>query len=86
MLSNVLGSVSASIVARACTHPLDKIKARLQASNSTYKGPMDTPIKTVATEGMAGLYRGFGAVILGGTPGTMLYLCSYEAWKRNLWK
>jgi hypothetical protein len=83
MLSNVLGSAAASIVARACTHPLDTIKARLQASN-TCKGPMDAFVKTVKSEGISGLFRGFGAVIMGGTPGTMLYLCSYEVWKANL--
>ena len=30
---------------------------------------------------MAGLYRGFGAVVVGGTPGTVIYLCSYEWFK-----
>ena len=34
--------------------------------------------------GIASLYRGFGTVLIGGTPGTMLYLCSYEIIKQNL--
>ena len=39
---------------------------------------------TVRSEGVRGLYRGFGAVILGGTPGTILYLTSYEKIKTEL--
>ena len=30
------------------------------------------------------LYRGLGVVIVGGTPGTMLYLCSYDIMKEQL--
>jgi hypothetical protein len=30
------------------------------------------------------LYRGFGAVVVGGTPGTVLYLCSYDIAKHRL--
>jgi hypothetical protein len=41
-------------------------------------------VQTFRTEGISGLYRGFGAVIVGGTPGTVLYLCSYEAAKIKL--
>jgi hypothetical protein len=38
-------------------------------------------VRTAKTEGISGLYRGFGAVIVGGTPGTVLYLCTYEICK-----
>lgn len=31
-----------------------------------------------------GLYRGYSAVVVGGTPGTMIYLCSYELVKKQL--
>jgi len=76
MLPSVLGSAAAGIVSRACTHPLDTAKARLQApvtaGEPIYKGPMDTLWRTFRAEGPQGLYRGFGAVIVGGTPGTML--------------
>lgn len=85
MLPSVLGSAAAGVVSRACTHPLDTAKARLQApvvsGEPIYKGPVDTLWRTFRTEGIRGLYRGFPAVIVGGTPGTMLYLCSYELLK-----
>jgi hypothetical protein len=81
--SVLAGSAAASLVARAFTHPLDTVKARLQA-NQTYKGPVDTFFNTFQKEGLRGLYRGFGAIFIGGTPGTMIYLSSYEVFKKKL--
>ncbi len=34
--------------------------------------------QTVAQEGIAGLYRGFPTVIIGGAPATCVYLTTYE--------
>jgi hypothetical protein len=85
IVSNALGSAAAGIVGRCLTHPLDTAKARLQAvGEHGYKGPFDVLKRTAQTEGIAGLYRGFGAVIVGGTPGTILYLCSYDIFKTRL--
>jgi hypothetical protein len=100
MIPNALGSATAGIVSRLFTHPLDTAKARLQAvyndapsttsktgytkTRNPYRGPLDVLVQTARTEGLAGLYRGFGAVIVGGTPGTVLYLCSYELAKDRL--
>jgi hypothetical protein len=57
---------------------------RAATSTNPYKGPLDVLVQTFRTEGISGLYRGFGAVIVGGTPGTVLYLCSYEMAKDKL--
>lgn len=85
MTANFLGSSAAGIIARIFTHPLDTAKARLQAIGTHgYRGPVDVLLRTAKTEGWKGLYRGFGAVIVGGTPGTVLYLCSYEIAKEKL--
>lgn len=98
LIENGLASAFAGIISRIFTHPLDTAKARLQAvytssrSSSTkrhlqnpYKGPIDVLVQTAQTEGIIkGLYRGFGAVIVGGTPGTMAYLLSYEKAKDSL--
>jgi hypothetical protein len=91
LIPTVVGSASASIIGRVFTHPLDTAKARLQAvytesasPNRYYRGTLDVLRKTFRSEGISGLYRGFGAVIVGGTPGTVLYLCSYEVTKDHL--
>mmetsp|Transcript_33868 Transcript_33868/g.36550 ORF Transcript_33868/g.36550 Transcript_33868/m.36550 type:complete len:327 (-) Transcript_33868:98-1078(-) len=85
IISNVLGSASAGIIARTVTHPLDTAKARLQSlSGTSYHGPFDVLRSTFRNEGIIGLYRGFGTVIIGGTPGTIIYLCSYDIFKDRL--
>ena len=49
------------------THPLDTVKARLQAhSSAAYRGPIDALMQTYRREGIRSLYGGFGAVIVGG--------------------
>eukprot|EP00934_Nitzschia_sp_Nitz4_P004058 Nitzschia sp. Nitz4//scaffold13_size275219//56687//57844//NITZ4_000851-RA/size275219-exonerate_protein2genome-gene-0.43-mRNA-1//-1//CDS//3329535945//4048//frame0 len=82
--SNALGSAGAGILSRLLTHPLDTAKARLQAVGITYNGPVDVLRRTIATEGIRGLYRGFSTVIVGGTPGTIIYLCSYDIFKERI--
>ena len=91
VLVNALASSVAGIVSRTVTHPLDTAKARLQApaapSSSALpllRGPLHALQQTFLREGIRGLYRGYGTVIVGGTPGTMLYLCSYDLCKQQL--
>jgi Mitochondrial carrier protein len=38
----------------------------------------------LTNSGITSLYRGLGVVIIGGTPGTMLYLCTYDIMKQQL--
>jgi Mitochondrial carrier protein len=86
LLANALGSACAGIVSRVFTHPIDTAKSRLQARNSSvaYTGTADVLTKTFRSEGIAGLYRGFGAILVGGTPGTITYLCTYDIAKNQL--
>jgi hypothetical protein len=85
VVSNVLGSAAAGIVGRIVTHPLDTAKARLQSlSGASYRGPADALVKTFRSEGIRGLYRGFPTVIVGGTPGTIIYLCGYDIFKDRI--
>lgn len=82
IVSNVLGSASAGIIARILTHPLDTCKARLQSFNGrSYRGFSDALLSTFKERS---LYRGFSATIIGGTPGTIIYLCSYDIFKQKL--
>ena len=83
MLYDVLSSATAGIISRILTHPLDTAKARLQANN-TYRGPIDALFRTYKHEGIRALYRGLNAVIVGGTPGTILYLTGYAYWRDTI--
>jgi hypothetical protein len=88
VIPNILASAAAGILSRCLTHPLDTAKSRLQAigHQHVYTGPFDVLRKTYRAEGVQGLYRGFGAVIVGGTPGTIIYLCSYDIFKDKISK
>lgn len=83
----LLGSATSGLMARIPCHPLDTVKARLQAdlrlvtSSSSTKpitGLISTMRSIAQTEGIRGLYRGCGVTFLGSGPGTMLYFTSYE--------
>jgi len=84
MLYDVLSSATAGIISRILTHPLDTTKARLQANNTYYRGPIDALLRTYKHEGIRALYRGLNAVIVGGTPGTILYLTGYAYWRDTI--
>ncbi|GKY92413.1 hypothetical protein MPSEU_000211900 [Mayamaea pseudoterrestris] len=92
LLSNGLGSAAAGIIGRCLTHPLDTGKAKLQASSSPkvggtpsqYTGTFQVLRTTFLQEGIRGWYRGFGVVVTLGTPGTVLYLSTYEIAKERL--
>ncbi|KAL3809982.1 hypothetical protein ACHAXA_007758 [Cyclostephanos tholiformis] len=92
LLHDVMGSATAGIISRIVTHPLDTAKARIQAPvtsiggrpNETFRGPLDALVRTYRHEGPRALYGGFGAVIVGGTPGTVLYLTGYAFFRDSL--
>ena len=76
------------LASRACTHPLDTPKARLQvqgalrARERLYAGTWDAIRQTAAGEGLRGFYKGFGPVLLFSVPGTMAYYAGYETGKQ----
>ncbi|KAG5183809.1 mitochondrial carrier domain-containing protein [Tribonema minus] len=80
-----LASAAAGAIGKVCCHPLDTVKARLQGPfGAELRGISHTFRKTVAEEGFGALYKGMGAAVVGGTPGTMIYLTTYELTKRRL--
>lgn len=87
LFTNAVSSASAGFISRLFTHPLDTAKARMQAPSFhqiAYKNTLDVLWRTTQQEGFRSLYRGFGAVIVGGTPGTIAYLTGYEYFKMRL--
>ncbi|CAG8846397.1 3330_t:CDS:2, partial [Racocetra persica] len=63
-------------------HPFDLVKVRLQtAPEGTYSGMIDVIKKTIAKDGITGLYRGMGPPLAGITP---IFAISF--WSYNLGK
>ncbi len=67
--------------------PVELLKVRLQVQdhkNKKYKNIFDCAIKTVKTDGFAGLYRGLTATILREIPSFAGYFAVYEGMKSFL--
>ena len=76
-LPTVLGSATAGLVARVLCHPVDTVKSRLQSGQAAGMRAFDW-------REVRALYRGIGAVVVGGVPGVCLYMTSYEIAKTYL--
>ncbi|KAF7310781.1 Carnitine/acyl carnitine carrier [Mycena chlorophos] len=73
------GGVAAVLVG----HPFDLTKTRLQtAATGTYTGAIDVVKKTVAKDGISGMYRGMVPPLLGVTPIFAISFWAYDASKK----
>ncbi|WVQ82902.1 hypothetical protein IAT38_005038 [Cryptococcus sp. DSM 104549] len=78
-LSGGFGGISCVLVG----HPFDLTKTRLQtAAPGQYTGAIDVVRKTVAADGIRGLYRGITPPILGVTPIFAISFWGYDLGKR----
>jgi len=78
-LSGGFGGVSSVLVG----HPFDLTKTRLQtAPNGTYSGTLDVVRKTIAADGIKGMYRGMGPPLVGVTPIFAISFWSYDMGKK----
>ncbi|CAD6564385.1 MAG: carnitine transporter [Tremellales sp. Tagirdzhanova-0007] len=78
-LSGGFGGISCVLVG----HPFDLIKTRLQtAAPGTYTGAVDVVRKTVAADGIRGLYRGITPPLIGVTPIFAISFWGYDMGKR----
>lgn len=67
----------------AVGYPFDLVKTRLQtAAPGTYNGAMDVVRKTIAKDGLTGLYRGVAAPLAGVTPMFAVSFWGYDLGKR----
>ena len=94
---NALCGASAGVASGIVTCPLDVIKTRLQAQGSfrprTYTGPKRAVYKGLTgtarviwvEDGIRGLYRGLGPMLLGYIPTWAVYMSTYESTKNILY-
>jgi solute carrier family 25 folate transporter 32 len=90
---NALCGASAGVASGIVTCPLDVIKTRLQAQGSfrprkytgptraVYKGLTGTARVIWREDGVRGLYRGLGPMLLGYIPTWAVYMSTYESTK-----
>jgi len=87
---NLISGGTAGLFEALCCHPLDTIKVRMQLHrksgiNNGNPGFITTGIKIAKKEGITGLYKGLGAVVIGIIPKMAIRFSSYEFY-RNLLK
>ena len=75
----------AGLLQTALTYPLETVRTRLTLGPEQgvrYKGIVDCFRQMVRTEGVAGLFKGFGPTMVSGAPYTGIQMTSYELFKR----
>jgi hypothetical protein len=94
-LATMVGGACSGSLARVPLHPLDTLKARLQAApaaaaaaEARARAPPSALAaaarELVRAEGARALYRGFGVAFVGGAPASCLYFGTYAAAKAAL--
>jgi hypothetical protein len=53
---------------------------------ATYRGPFDVINKVVRTQGIQGLYRGFGITMLTQSPASALWWSAYGGAQHAIWR
>ena len=79
--------MASSTTAMIFTYPLNLLRTRLQASGmpgtAVYDSATDCFKRTVATEGLRGLYRGIGPNLLKVLPATSISYAIYDTLSKN---
>ncbi|KAM0921856.1 hypothetical protein ACQ4PT_006571 [Festuca glaucescens] len=89
-VANGVAGLVSSIFSSAYFVPLDVICQRLMVQGlpgmQTYRGPFDVINKVVRTDGIRGLYRGFGITMLTQSPASALWWSSYGGAQHAIWR
>ncbi|KAK6911939.1 Mitochondrial substrate/solute carrier [Dillenia turbinata] len=90
-VANAAAGLSAAMAAQLVWTPIDVVSQRLmvQGSNAStackYLGGIDAFRKIIRTDGLRGLYRGFGISILTYAPSNAVWWASYSVAQRVVW-
>ncbi|KAF8718202.1 hypothetical protein HU200_025693 [Digitaria exilis] len=87
--ASAAAGVSAAVAAQVVWTPVDVVSQRLMVQTSAtcrYRGGADAFRKILATDGVRGLYRGFGLSILTYAPSNAVWWSTYAMAQRSLWR
>lgn len=83
--THIAASLAASLAVVSAINPLEVVSTRLyNQKGEKYKGVTDCFVKTIASEGPTGLYKGFSAHFMRVAPHTILTFVFLEALQRNV--
>ncbi|KAJ7296382.1 hypothetical protein O6H91_Y127100 [Diphasiastrum complanatum] len=90
-LANGVAGLSAAVAAQLVWTPIDVVSQRLMVQGSDgsgtrkYHGGIDALGSILRSDGVRGLYRGFGMSVLTYAPSNALWWASYSMAQRSLW-
>lgn len=92
-IANAAAGLSAAMAAQTVWTPIDVISQRLMVQGgrcgdgveSRYRGGVDAFKKILMSDGLRGLYRGFGMSILTYAPSNAVWWASYSVSQRIIW-
>lgn len=89
-VANGVAGLVSSTFSSSYSVPLDVVCQRLMVQGlpgmQTYRGPFDVINKVVRSEGLRGLYRGFGITLLTQSPASALWWSSYGGAQHAIWR
>lgn len=84
MVSLLLLSAASGCFSRCFVHPLDTLRSRLMVSKSAHASLLKTLSEVISSDGLRGLYRGFGISVIMQAPAVATYLSTYDYAKAQI--
>ncbi|RWR72861.1 Mitochondrial carrier protein [Cinnamomum micranthum f. kanehirae] len=89
-IANGVAGMISSLFSQAIFVPLDVISQKLMVQGysgyATYNGGIDVARKVLKSDGIRGLYRGFGLSVMTYSPSSAVWWASYGSSQRYIWQ
>ncbi|KAJ8774952.1 hypothetical protein K2173_019956 [Erythroxylum novogranatense] len=89
-IANGTAGMISSLCAQAVFVPIDVVSQKLMvqgySGHTKYDGGLDVARKVIKSDGIRGLYRGFGLSVMTYSPSSAVWWASYGSSQRVIWK
>ncbi|KAJ6843327.1 solute carrier family 25 member 44-like [Iris pallida] len=89
-VANGIAGMAASLSAQAVIVPMDVVAQKLMVQGysgyAKYNGGLDVASKILKSDGIRGLYRGFGLSVMTYSPSSAVWWASYGSSQRIIWR
>ncbi|KAK2359600.1 hypothetical protein P8452_63774 [Trifolium repens] len=89
-LANGLAGMTSSLFAQSVFVPIDVVSQKLMvqgySGHTKYSGGLDVARKIIKSDGIRGLYRGFGLSVVTYSPSSAVWWASYGSSQRYIWR
>ncbi|XP_031395052.1 solute carrier family 25 member 44 [Punica granatum] len=89
-IANGLAGMTASLSSQAVFVPIDVVSQKLMvqgySGHAKYNGGLDVVRKVLKSDGIIGLYRGFGLSVVTYAPSSAVWWASYGSSQRVIWR